>query len=120
LDDGPESAAEAVQDRIASGMSLVGWGNLLFVRRGSDRHREAAAPLRRRAVACLAGLRTVRSRGLHPRLQAETGALAFLPRLADRDLYGPVSRFDRHDLPGLIDELVPGGAAVVDDVVEGF
>src|SRR5579863_10626158 len=27
---------------------------------------------------------------------------------------------DGHDLPGLIDERVPGVAAVVDDIVEGF
>jgi hypothetical protein len=27
---------------------------------------------------------------------------------------------DRHDFPGLIDEGVPGVAAVIDNVVEGF
>ena len=33
---------------------------------------------------------------------------------------GPIARAERHDAPGLIGELVPGIAAVVDDVVEGF
>ena len=27
---------------------------------------------------------------------------------------------DRHDLPGLIDESIPGVTAVIDDVVEGL
>jgi hypothetical protein len=30
---------------------------------------------------------------------------------------GPVAVCDRHDFPGLIDEGVPGIAAVIDDVV---
>jgi hypothetical protein len=33
---------------------------------------------------------------------------------------GPVAASDGHDFPGLIDEGVPGVAAVIDDVVEGF
>ena len=33
---------------------------------------------------------------------------------------GPIAHADGHDLPGLIDELVPCVATVVDDVVEGF
>jgi len=33
---------------------------------------------------------------------------------------GPIAQAERHDAPGLIGELVPGIAAVVDDVVEGF
>ena len=33
---------------------------------------------------------------------------------------GPVAACDGHDFPGLIDEGVPGVAAVIDDVVEGF
>jgi hypothetical protein len=33
---------------------------------------------------------------------------------------GPVTACDGHDFPGLIDEGVPGVAAVIDDVVEGF
>src|SRR6266508_4650658 len=32
----------------------------------------------------------------------------------------PIAARDGHDLPGLIDKRVPGVAAVVDDVVEGF
>src|SRR6266704_6304138 len=32
----------------------------------------------------------------------------------------PIAVSDGHDLPGLIDEGVPGVAAVIDDVVEGF
>lgn len=32
----------------------------------------------------------------------------------------PVAACDGHDFPGLIDEGVPGIAAVIDDVVEGF
>ena len=32
----------------------------------------------------------------------------------------PIAQSDGHDAPGLIDELVPGVAAVVDDVVVGF
>jgi hypothetical protein len=33
---------------------------------------------------------------------------------------GPIAQAERHDSPGLIGELVPGIAAVVEDVVEGF
>ena len=33
---------------------------------------------------------------------------------------GPIAARDGHDLPGLINERVPGVAAVVDDIVEGF
>jgi len=33
---------------------------------------------------------------------------------------GPVAQSDGHDAPGLVDELVPGVAAVVDDVVVRF
>jgi hypothetical protein len=33
---------------------------------------------------------------------------------------GPNSQTDRHDFPGLIDELAPRVAVVVDDIVEGF
>ena len=33
---------------------------------------------------------------------------------------GPIAKADGHDPPGLIDELVPSLAAMVDDVVEGF
>jgi hypothetical protein len=49
--------------------------------------------------------------------------------LADRAAYTnphietharPIAARDGHDLPGLIDERVPGVAAVVDDIVEGF
>ena len=32
----------------------------------------------------------------------------------------PIAQTDGHDAPGLIDELIPGVAAVVDDVVVGF
>lgn len=32
----------------------------------------------------------------------------------------PLAHSDGHDAPGLIDELVPGEAAVIDDVVVGF
>src|SRR3974377_2330321 len=32
----------------------------------------------------------------------------------------PVATRDRHDFPGLVNQGVPGRAAVVDDVVEGF
>ena len=32
----------------------------------------------------------------------------------------PITQPDGHDAPGLCDELVPGFAAVIDDVVEGF
>jgi len=32
----------------------------------------------------------------------------------------PLASGDGHDLPGLVDERVPGVAAVVDDIVEGF
>jgi hypothetical protein len=32
----------------------------------------------------------------------------------------PIAQSDRHDFPGLIDELVPGVAAVIDDIVIGF
>ena len=32
----------------------------------------------------------------------------------------PLAHADRHDAPWLIDEVVPGEAAVVDDVVVGF
>jgi len=32
----------------------------------------------------------------------------------------PVATRDRHDFPGLVNQRVPGRAAVVDDVVEGF
>ena len=32
----------------------------------------------------------------------------------------PVSTRDRHDFPGLVNQRVPGIAAVVDDIVEGF
>src|SRR3974377_1823956 len=32
----------------------------------------------------------------------------------------PVSTRDRHDVPGLVNQRVPGRAAVVDDIVEGF
>jgi hypothetical protein len=32
----------------------------------------------------------------------------------------PIAAGDGHDFPRLIDEGVPGEAAVVDDVVEGF
>ena len=50
-------------------------------------------------------------------------------RFRDHDLYQssnwvtdncPVSTRDRHDFPGLVNQRVPGRAAVVDDVVEGF
>jgi hypothetical protein len=33
---------------------------------------------------------------------------------------GPTAKADGHDPPGLIDELVPSLAAMVDDVVVGF
>ena len=33
---------------------------------------------------------------------------------------GPVAASDGHDFPGLIDEGIPGVAAVTDNVVEGF
>jgi hypothetical protein len=33
---------------------------------------------------------------------------------------GPISHFDGHDAPGLIDKLVPGVAAVIDDILGGF
>ena len=33
---------------------------------------------------------------------------------------GPVAQSDGHDAPGLVDELVPGVAAVSDDVVVAF
>ena len=33
---------------------------------------------------------------------------------------GPVTKSDGHDAPGLIDQLVPGPATVIDDVVVGF
>ncbi len=33
---------------------------------------------------------------------------------------GPVAQSDGHDAPGLIDEFVPGAAAMIDDVVVGF
>ena len=33
---------------------------------------------------------------------------------------GPVAASDGHDFPGLIDEGIPGVAAVIDNVVEGF
>jgi hypothetical protein len=33
---------------------------------------------------------------------------------------GPVALRDRHDLPWLVDESVPGVATVIDDVVERF
>ena len=33
---------------------------------------------------------------------------------------GPLSQSDGHDAPGLLGELVPGEAAVVDDIVVGF
>src|SRR6266700_1068103 len=51
------------------------------------------------------------------------------PRCAMPTLYQPSQRVtddrpiavsDGHDFPGLIDEGVPGVAAVIDDVVEGF
>ena len=32
---------------------------------------------------------------------------------------GPIAQTDGHDAPGLIDELVPGGAAMIDDVIGG-
>ncbi len=32
----------------------------------------------------------------------------------------PIAHTDGHDSPGLIDELVPGVAAMVDDVAVGF
>lgn len=32
----------------------------------------------------------------------------------------PIAQSNGHDAPGLIDELVPGGTAVIDDVVCGF
>ena len=32
----------------------------------------------------------------------------------------PIAAGNGHDFPGLIDERVPGVAAVIDDVVEGF
>jgi len=32
----------------------------------------------------------------------------------------PVATRDRHDFPGLVNQRVPGMAAVVDDIVEGF
>src|SRR5216683_7693942 len=32
----------------------------------------------------------------------------------------PIAACDGHDFPGLVDERVPGEAAVVDDVVEGL
>ncbi len=33
---------------------------------------------------------------------------------------GPIAQADRHGAPGLLDELVPGVAAVSDDVIVGF
>ena len=33
---------------------------------------------------------------------------------------GPFSESDGHDAPGLIDEVVPGEAAMIEDVVVGF
>jgi hypothetical protein len=33
---------------------------------------------------------------------------------------GPIAKADGHDPPGLIDEVIPSLAAMVDDVVEGF
>jgi hypothetical protein len=33
---------------------------------------------------------------------------------------GPIAAGDGHDFPRLIDERVPGVAAMIDDVVEGF
>ena len=33
---------------------------------------------------------------------------------------GPLAQSDGHDAPGLIDELVPGVAAVIDEIVVGF
>jgi len=32
----------------------------------------------------------------------------------------PVATRDQHDFPGLVNQRVPGIAAVVDDIVEGF
>ena len=32
----------------------------------------------------------------------------------------PISQADRHDCPWLVDEIVPGKAAVIDDVVVGL
>jgi hypothetical protein len=32
----------------------------------------------------------------------------------------PIAARDGHDLPGLIEERVPGVTAMVDDIVEGF
>jgi hypothetical protein len=32
----------------------------------------------------------------------------------------PIAAGDGHDFPGLVDKLVPGVAAVVDDIVEGI
>ena len=32
----------------------------------------------------------------------------------------PLAQSERHDAPGLIDELVPGLAAVIDEIVIGF
>jgi hypothetical protein len=32
----------------------------------------------------------------------------------------PIAASDGHDFPGLIDERVPGDAAVIEDVVVGF
>jgi len=33
---------------------------------------------------------------------------------------GPLAQSDGHDAPGLTDELVPGLAAVIDEIVVGF
>jgi hypothetical protein len=32
----------------------------------------------------------------------------------------PIAASDGHDFPRLVDERVPGEAAVIDDIVEGF
>ena len=41
-------------------------------------------------------------------------------RLVDQDPWAQIAKADGHDPPGLIDEVVPSLAAVVDDVVVGF
>jgi hypothetical protein len=46
--------------------------------------------------------------------------LGLIPILTLSDPGCPVAAGDGHDFPRLIDEGVPGVAAVIDDIVEGF
>ncbi|MGO9772456.1 MAG: SDR family NAD(P)-dependent oxidoreductase [Roseiarcus sp.] len=75
------------------------------------------------AIVCIGSLAAQRGGGIFgaaPHAASKGGVHSLAKALAHE--LGPhnVRVNDRHEFPGLIDEFVPCGAAVVDDIVEGL